>query len=344
MLLLLDAAGLEAQVVRLPAVEDEKGEGDRSNLREAPLGPSPQIGPVPLFTPGRAVSYPESGVELSPLIPEFVEPENPDRPPDARDGVFQKLIFTSTWLDSGRERGFGVVELELKTVLGFPVPSRRSPLVITPGFAVNYLEAPEGADLPARVYEATTQFRWWKRFTPQFGIDFSVTPGVFSDFEQQTDEAFRTPGHVAARYEWTPTANLVFGVAYLDREDVNVLPIGGLVWTPREDLKLELVVPRPRIARRFYWLGAVTKEVQDWAYVAGEFGGGTWAIRRAAGANDVLTYRDYRVLLGVERKALDGLDARLEIGYVFSREIEYASNIPDIRPSDTVMARAGLTY
>ncbi|MFH1920273.1 MAG: hypothetical protein ABIP48_10365 [Planctomycetota bacterium] len=321
MLLLLDAAWLEAQVVRLPAVESA-GES----------------------YPGRAVSYPGSSVELPPPLAEFVEPENPDRPPDARDGVFQRLIFTSTWLDSGGARGFGVVELELKTVLGFPVPSRRSPLVITPGFAVNYLESPEGADLPPRVYEATAQFRWWKRFTPQFGIDFSITPGVFSDFEQESDEAFRTPGHVAARYEWTPTANLVFGAAYLDREDVSVLPIGGLVWTPREDLKLELVVPRPRIARRVYWLGAVTEEVQDWVYVAGEFGGGTWAIRRATGADDVLNYRDFRVLLGVERKALDGLDARLEIGYVFSRQIEYASNLPDIRPSDTVMARAALTY
>jgi len=318
--LLLDAAWLDAQVVRLPAVM-----------------------PASEQYPGRVVSHPGSSVELPQPLPEFIESENPDRPPDARDGVFQKLIFTSTWLNSGTAGGFGIAEQELKTVLGFPFPSRRSPLVVTPGFAVAYLDEPAGVDLPARVYEATVQFRWWKRFTPRFGIDFAVTPGVFGDFDQSGDEALRTPGHVAARFEWTPNLDVVLGAAYLDRDDVSVLPIGGVVWTPHEDLKLELVAPRPRIARRVYWWGACTEEVQDWAYVAGEFGGGTWAIRRATG-DDVLTYHDFRAILGLERKALGGLDGRLEIGYVFGRELQFAGGAPDVEPEDTVMVRAGLTY
>ena len=94
---------------------------------------------------------------------------------------------------------------------------------------------------------------------------------------------------------------------------------------------------------RVYWRGAYTEAVQDWVYLGGEFGGSTWAIRRAA-ANDVLTYRDFRLLLGVERKALGGLDTRLELGYLFCREIRFASTAADIEPSDTVMLRAGLTY
>jgi hypothetical protein len=318
---LFDAAPLDAQVVRLPAV----------------MPPSEEY-------PGRVISHPGPSADFAQPVPELIEPENPDRPPDARDGVFQKLIFASTWLASGTARGFGVAEMELKTVLGFPVPSRRSPLVVTPGFAVYYLDEPAGADLPARVYEAAVQFRWWKRFTPRFGIDFAVTPGVFSDFQQSTDEAVRTPGHVAARFEWTPRLDCVLGAAYLDREDVDVLPIGGLVWTPYDDLKLELVFPEPRIARRVYWRGAYTEEVQDWAYLAGEFGGGTWAIRRATGADDVLTYRDFRLLLGLKRKSLAGLDSRLEIGYVFGRTLEFTGPTPDIEPDDTVLIRAGLTY
>lgn len=318
--LLLDAAWLDAQVVRLPVV----------------MPPSEEY-------PGELVSHPDSSVELPQPLPELVEPENPDRPPDARDGVFQKLIFTSTWLHSGTAAGFGIAEQELKTVLGFPIPSRRSPLVVTPGFSVAYLDEPAGVDLPARVYAATVQFRWWKRFTPRFGIDFAVTPGVFSDFEHSSDDALRFPGHVAARFEWTPNLDLVLGAAYLDRDDVSVLPIGGLIWTPYEDLKLELVAPRPRIAHRVYWWGARTEEVQDWAYLAGEFGGGTWAVRRAIG-EDVVTYHDFRVILGLERKALGGLDGRLEIGYVFGRKIEFHTPTPDVEPEDTVMVRAGLTY
>ncbi len=294
--------------------------------------------------PGQLGSHAGALVEMPHPLPQCAaEPENPDRPPDARDGMFQKLIFNSTWLDSGGADGLGLSELELKTVLGLPIPSRRSPMLLTPTFSVDYLDEPLGADLPPRVYEASVQFRWWKRFTPRFGIDFALTPGVYSDFEQSTDEAFRTPGHVVSRFEWTPNVHFVLGVAYLDRPDLDWLPIGGIVWTPHEDLKLDLVFPRPRIARRLYCLGAFGEEVQHWAYVAGEFGTKVWAIRRA-GANDLLTYRDCRLLLGLERKALGGLDLKLEVGYVFSREIQFTSAAPDIDPADTVMLRLGVSY
>jgi hypothetical protein len=319
--LLLCAASLGAQVTHLPPVD-------------VPAQPYP----------GQLASHAGPIVEVPELLPEYVvEPENPDRPPDARDGMFQKLIFNSTWLDSGGAEGFGVSELELKTVLGLPIPSRRSPLLLTPTFSVDYLDEPVGAGLPPRVYEASVQFRWWKRFTPRFGIDFALTPGAYSDFQQSTDEAFRIPGHVVSRFEWTPNVRIVLGVAYLDRPDVDWLPIGGIVWTRRDDLELELVFPRPRIARRLYWLEPFTEQVQHWAYVAGEFGTKVWAIDRAGG-NDLLTYRDCRLLLGVERKRLRGLDAKLEVGYVFSRQIQFVSGAPDVDPADTVMLRLGLSY
>jgi hypothetical protein len=306
--------------------------------------PLPPVAPPAEPYPGRLASHAGALVEVpDPVVESVFQPENPDRPPDARDGMFQKLIFNSTWLDSGGNEGMGISELELKTVLGLPIPSRRSPLILTPTFSVDYLDEPVGADLPPRVYEASVQFRWWKRFTPRFGIDFALTPGVYSDFQQSTDEAFRIPGHVVARFEWTPSVHFVLGAAYLDRPDLDVIPIGGIVWIPHEDLKLDLVFPYPRIARRVYWLGAFAEEVQHWAYVAGEFGTKTWAIHRA-GTGDVLTSSDCRLLLGLQRKALHGLDVKLEVGYVFSRELRFASGAADIDPADTVMLRLGLTY
>jgi hypothetical protein len=193
------------------------------------------------------------------------------------------------------------------------------------------------------VYEAGVHFRWWKRFTPRFGINFLLQPGVYSDFDGGSDEAFRTPGHVAARFEWRPNLHFVLGVAYLDRPDLDWLPIGGIAWTPHDDLRINLVFPGPRIARRIYWLGAFGEEVEHWAYVAGEFGTKVWAIRRA-GAGDLLTYRDCRLILGAERKRLYGVDTKLEVGYVFSREIQFQSATSDVDPADTVMLRLGLSY
>jgi hypothetical protein len=270
---------------------------------------------------------------------------DPDRPPDARDGMFQKLIFQETFLAGGQKvDSFGMNDVELKTVLALPIPSRQCPLIITPGFAAHFLEGPEISDLPPRVYDAYVQFRWMRRLTPKLGMDLAVTPGVFSDFEHSNDRAFRITGYGAGMYTCSPTTKLILGVAYLDRKDLRVLPVGGIIWTPNDDLKFELMAPRPRIAHRLYCGGACTDKVQDWVYLAGEVGGGIWAIERADTSLDTFTYTDYRILLGVERKAIGSLDGWVEAGYVFGREIEYGSDTPKVEPPGTVLVRAGLCY
>ena len=290
----------------------------------------------------RIASRPGSPAELP--LSKALPLADPDRPPDARDGVFQKLIFTYEWLLKGEDPALGNRDLELKTVLALPIPSRRWPLLITPGFAVHYLEGPTTPDLPPRVYDAYTQFRSLGKINPRLGAEMAVTLGEFGDFEQSTDEAFRVTGHAGVMWEWRPTVKILLGAAYIDTYDIDVIPIGGLIWTPHDDLKVEAVFPTPKVARRIYWRGAYTDTVQDWLYVAGEWGNDTWAIRRAAGFNDEVNYRDWRVLLGLERKAIGRMDYRLEVGYIFSRKLHYESATADVDLGDTVMLRAGMTF
>jgi len=258
--------------------------------------------------------------------------------------MFQKLIFSGEWLGRGGNDGFGFSSLELKTILAVPIPSRTYPLIITPGFAVHYLDGPTSPDLPQRTYDAYVQFRWMRRLSPRTGIDLAVTPGAFGDFAQGNDETFRVTGHVVGAWEWTPLTKVVLGAAYVDRYSTDVLPVCGIIWTPHDAVKYELVFPHPRIARRIYCFGACTENVQDWVYVAAEFGGGVWAIERAGNTSDVIDYTDYRAFLGMERKVIGGLDARLELGYVFEREIRFASATPTVEPPGTVMVRGGVTY
>ena len=269
---------------------------------------------------------------------------NPDRPPDAREGMFQKLIFSSNWLDAGGAQGLGMVEMDLRSVLALPFPTRDSPLIITPGYGISVLDWSGIRDLPTSLHSAYVQFRWMRRINPRLAIDVAVSPGVFSDYEQGADEMIRVPGHAAAIWTLGPTAKLVGGVGRFDRLDVDLLPVGGLIWTPNDDTKFEILFPKPKLARRINLFGASPDNASDWLYVAGEFGGSTWAIRRASGANDVLNYRDLRLVLGVERKAIGTTDYRFEVGYVFGRELEYASNTARVEPSDTVMIRAGMTF
>ena len=276
------------------------------------------------------------------------EPD-PDEPPGSRPGVFQKVSFLSTWLATGvGPDDFGVLDLELWSDFGFPCPTRQWPLAVTPGFGVHFFDGAIGADLPGAVYDAYVEFRWLPRLSPRIKLDLGVTPGWYSDFRQGSSDALRIGGHGAAMITWGPTLKLVAGLAYLDRKDVEFLPLGGLIWTPNADTRFELVSPRPRIARRIDHrsAGSVTWSwsQEDWVYVAGEFGGGAWAIRRAGAIDDFITYHDYRILLGVERKRIGGFSARIEVGYVFGRKLQYDGRTPDVEPDDTLLVRGGLTY
>ncbi len=316
----LVAATASAQVVRLPTVAPE----DSSY-------------------PGSLVSHPGSAAELLQAPGNTGLPEQSERPADARPGMFQKLITSGEWL-AGSGDNFGSSRLEMKSILALPIPSREYPLIVTPGFAVRYFDGPASRDLPPRVYDAYAQFRWMRRLGGRWGIDLAITPGAFGDFEQSNDDTFRLTGHGVAAWTWTPTTKLVLGAAYIDRFSTAVLPVCGIIWNPHDDAKYELVFPHPRIARRIYWFGAYGETVQDWIYLAGELGGGTWAIRRTSGASDLVDYTDYRLFLGVERKILFGVDWRLEVGYVFGRKLRYQSPTPELRPNGTFMVRAQMTY
>lgn len=307
-------------------------------LGQGPLGPS-VILDADIRPPGQLVS---TSPELTlPLVVEAEELEI--GPPGARDGVFQRLTLDATWIDFPAEDDFGMVDLELYAVFGFPLPTRDSPLLITPGIAAHYLHGPQAPDLPPRLYDANMQFRWIRPLGGDWTADVAVTPGVYSDFESDDSDMFRLTGRALAIYKWSYETMLVAGVAYLDRSDLPILPVGGLIWTPTPYWKLELVVPRPKIAYLLPGCGA-DPCVENWVYIAGEYGGGEWAIERAGGQQDVVTLSDLRAIVGVEQKVSGGMNMRLELGWVLDRNIQFDSATPDFEPDSTILVRLGSSY
>jgi hypothetical protein len=58
-----------------------------------------------------------------------------------------------------------------------------------------------------------------------------------------------------------------------------------------------------------------------------------------------MTMRDIRILFGYERKLVGGVSTKFEVGYVFARELEFASGTPpDVSLDDTILVRAGFSY
>jgi hypothetical protein len=302
----------------------------------------------PMMPPSEAMSEPYYFEAVPPpeiVLPPVVaqEPES-DVPPGFRDGFFQKAIFTHEWLAPSGDSGLGINDLALKTVVELPIPSRKWPLLIGPGFAVHYFEGPVAPELPPRVYDSYVQFRSLGKVNPRLGMEFSVTVGAFGDFHTGRDELLRLTGHAGAMWEWTETLKLIVGASYIDTFDMDVIPIGGVIWTPYPELEIQAVFPEPKISHRVYWFGADTEERQDWLFLAGEFGNDIWGVERVGGADDRVNYRDLKLFAGWERKKTDGLSRRFEVGYVFERELEFESGPTEFEPSDTVMLRTVWTY
>ncbi|MCA9021516.1 MAG: hypothetical protein KDA74_15310 [Planctomycetaceae bacterium] len=242
-----------------------------------------------------------------------------------------------TWLP-GTDNDLGIFSINLSETIDFP---RWEGFSVTPYFGVHYLDGPVQTDLPARVYDTSVAFRWFKKHNEKWSYELEVAPGVYSDFKNVTSDSLRITGRGLAYYVHSRSKQFVMGVVYLDRENIQMLPAAGMIMWFSEGSRLELIFPKPKFTYRI----EKTEALERWAYVAGEFGGGSWGIRRGpSGFDDIATYSDLRLIGGLETKHTGGMISKFEVGFVFDRKLEYKSDIGNYDISPTGMVRYQLTF
>ncbi len=286
----------------------------------------PPAYPPGSLTPQAQIGAPQPGYGLEPLR------------------VVQSIDFEYTKLFNFGSDKLGQDELRLSTRIAKPIVFDYAPLEFTPGFAVQYWNGPTGPtfDLPARTYSAFLDVAWQPQITENLSAELGVQPGVYSDFEEYNSKSFRIKGRGLGLYQWQPHMQIVAGVVYLDRYTIKLLPAGGLIYTPNPDTRWEILFPQPKLAQRLTTVG----NIEWWWYVAGEYGGDSWTIERTSGVDDGVTYNDIRVMGGLEfmpAPQIGGVKGRIEVGYVWDRELVYLSG-GTFKPSDTMMLRGGLSY
>lgn len=320
-------------------VDDQPWRVRLPNMDQSPRPRHTNLPPPPGWTAAEFASL-GSSPESEPLLPGDRWTEETGRLASHKDGFFQKLSFSAAWLNRSGPSDLGLTELKTFLTVAVPLPSKDFPLLITPGFDVTVLNGPDSPDLPPQVYDTYLDFMWLPKLSEGWLGILSLAPGLYSDFDHLQNDAFRLKGKALIRYDWIPERlQLMAGVLYLNRNDVNWLPAGGLIWTPNDKTHLELLFPRPKFSRRVMRTGLH----EDWLYMSGEFGGDTWSIRRASGEFDMITLRDWRIFFGLERKRDGGAGHRFEVGYVFSRDVQYDSATPDYQSDPAVMlCRGGL--
>ncbi len=198
-----------------------------------------------------------------------------------------------------------------------PYVERGTKSAITTAFNMHLLSGPSVVPLPPRLYDFSLGYQKRGRIQDFMSYDLASSIGVFSDFEDSARDGVRFPSHAVGMLHFKPELDVVFGVDYLSRDDIKMLPVAGISWRPQTmpDLRFDLIFPRPRIDYSI--------DNQSKIYLAGRLGGGTWDIEFPNNDNDVMTYRDLQLLLGFERRKSDGNLSSLEIGYVFDRRLEF---------------------
>lgn len=240
--------------------------------------------------------------------------------------IYRSATSAMTFL-SGAPGEFGMTSLEAPSY-----SSRSSKAALNGGIGIHFLSGPEAIDLPPRLYDLSLGYQF-RQTAGMFSVDAATSIGLYTDFDGSVREGLRFPSHATGMVHLGPAADLVLGVDYLHRDDIKILPVFGVsLHVPRFPVcRLDLVFPRPVVevllapGKRFC--------------ISGELGGGTWDFGFPDGSEDVLTYRDYRILFGLEFDGADGRAAAIELGYVFDRNLEFRSGASGAEFADSFVLR-----
>jgi hypothetical protein len=259
--------------------------------------------------------------------------------------LFQNIRLRHTWISRlDEEQGLGINDSEVATTVAFPrFLYTQQPLYVSPGFILSLWDGPAGlpADLPPSAYSAYVDFDYVTNPQARLGADLHVRLGVFTDFSTFNTRSFRGSGRGLGTYRLTPTAQAKFGVEYINRNDLKLLPAFGVLWTPNPQVRFDVYFPKPKLGVYVTTWGST----EIWGYLAGEYGGGYWTIERADGSSDRIDINDLRVSLGADFITGRSTKAFIEAGYVFNRDVVYVvSPLDNFSPGDSFMLRGGIAF
>lgn len=256
-------------------------------------------------------------------------------------GFFQRLEFSGGWLvpfeDDIENR-----HLAASVSVAVPLGNLENILVVTPSFRVDQFESSLALDIPNELYTTGIGLLYRREWSERWSTILIGEPQVRTDFESGENEV-RVFGLALAQWQWVPDVlELSFGAVHLGRDDLPiVLPAAGLVWRPTPEWTFEAIFPRPRIA---YRLAKEGDQAETWLYLQGALGGNTWNVKRANGAEDLFSAKDYRAMLGVERVLKGGGGVFVETGYVFGRHVEYEVGLEEQDLSDGWTIQGGIRF
>ena len=247
--------------------------------------------------------------------------------PDAKYRVYRSSETTTGYMPGDGEQ-FGWLDFTSMPYLASTQSSG-----FTTAMGLHLLSGPNSVPLPPRLWDFVLGYQSRNTFGEKLSYDLATSIGVYSDFEDSAREGVRPLGHAVGSLHSRETLDWILGVDYVNRDDFKILPVMGFSWHHPlgERWRFDLVYPRPRI--QYAW--SETSRV----YMSGSLGGGTWDIEMPQEIDDVMTYRDYRLLFGHEQLTPGGNIAATEIGLVFNRQLQMRHSLQQVEFDDAFVFR-----
>lgn len=242
---------------------------------------------------------------------------------------------------NGARGSLGVFETNLEMRYTAPVTGQWI-FSVAPQFNLRNWDGPGRPQLHGDVYRFGSDFRLTSPTVGPTTVELGFTPALSSDFDRSPgSEAWSFDGYGALQIRTSPRWLVVIGALFWDRVNDNVLPYGGLVYTPNNVFEARLLFPRADVSM---FLGAPWG-VPQWLYVAGEYHIEAWQVSSPVpgGVQDRMEIEDWRILLGV-RSESGGISSFLEAGWVLGRHADFQNTARDFDISSGFITRFGVRW
>jgi hypothetical protein len=178
---------------------------------------------------------------------------------------------------------------------------------------------PTGAALPPYLASLSVPLGVNWRISDRWSAFGNVAPGVYSDFVDVRSDDLNAPVLAGVSYAVNERFQILVAVSIDLRRDVPIVGGPGFIWRINDDLRLDFVIPRPRLTWNF--------AESFGAFVGAEITGGAYHLNERFGTdrgmpsldNNYVAYREIRAGAGLNWGGREGFSGTVEAGWMFDR-------------------------